>query len=185
MTLYKLFFLLFALASCSLISCSSKSVSKTEEKNESKKVVLITPKMFTYSISLEAPASIKHPHDGFWIDTSGQMTFETDQHMKNGSWKKPRGLAYLEPKDEDSLLTFIRKDAFFSIEESDVSPQCPNGDQYILQLYRSDLNKKITLHTNTCASDFNLLTGEMRKVFPQFLAFIGRLRDRYRPLFTD
>src|SRR4051812_25653100 len=104
MRLQKYYSLLIILTFCGLLSCSSKTVTKNEEKKEGVKTAPVTPKMFTYSLSLEAPATIKHPHDGFWIDTSGQMTFETDQHMKNGTWKKPRGLAYLEPKDEDTLL---------------------------------------------------------------------------------
>jgi len=184
---FRLLSIAFSLAiSSMLISCSGgKSTSSTAEKTEVKKNVSLPPQTFTYRFHFASLGSMTKPHDEIWIDTSGQMTFDTHQHMKDGTWKSPRGMAYLEPKDEDSLLAFIRQDILYSIDQSDVSPQCPDGDQYSIRLYRSDLKKELSIKTNTCAAEFNLLTGQQRKLFPAFVAYIDRLRNRYRPLYTE
>src|SRR5438045_4105453 len=104
-----------------LISCSGgKTASSTTEKTETAKQK--NPQTFTYKFYFGSLGSVTRPHDDIWIDSAGQMTFDTKQHLKSGAWKSPRGLAYLEPKDEDTLLSFIRQDALFSIEQADVSP---------------------------------------------------------------
>src|SRR4051812_45809400 len=92
----------------SLISCSgNKAISTTPSpKDTLKKVQTVSPH-FTYRFHLSAPTSMRSPHDEILIDTNGQMTYDSEQHMKNGKWKRPRGYAYLEPKDEDTLLSFI------------------------------------------------------------------------------
>jgi hypothetical protein len=186
MNFRSLLVLCFIILSALIISCGGgKSVTDSSKKIEAQKPASITPQTFTYRFHFANLGSMTKPHDEIWIDTSGQVTFNTHQHMKDGSWKSPRGFAYLEPKDEDTLLFFIRKDAMYSIEESDVSPQCPDGDQYTIRMSRSDLKKELIIQTNTCAGEYNLLTGDQRKLFPAFLAYIDRLRDRYRPLYTE
>jgi hypothetical protein len=176
--------LTLALLGC--ISCSGgKSVSSAQISTSPKTEVPAPPKSFKYRLYFGSQGSMTLPHDQIWIDSTGQMTFDTQQHMKDGSWKSPRGLAYLEPKDEDSLLRFIRQDALFSIEEADVSPQCADGDIYKIHIIRSDLAKELQIQTNTCALEFNLLTGQQRKIFSPFIAFFNRLRDKYRPLFPE
>lgn len=183
---YKILPLIFSvLLSSSIVSCSGgKSVSSIEQKKDSVKIVK-TSDRFKYRFYLGSPATANRPHDEIWIDTTGQMTYDTQQKLKNGTWKSPRGMAYLEPKDADTLFNFIKYDKFFSIEESDVSPQCPDGDLITLRIYRTDLKKELHITTNSCAAEFNLLTGDIRKIYPYFIAYIGRLRDRYRPLFTE
>jgi hypothetical protein len=175
-----LFGISFALFSCG----GSKSVSSHDSLAVAR-VPVQAPQTFKYRFYFYSLGSLTRPHDEIWIDTNGQMTFDTQQHMHDGSWKSPRGMAYLEPRDEDSLLTFIRQDALFSIDEADVTPQCPDGDQYKIRVYRSDLKKQVSFNTNTCASEFNLLVGQQRKLFPGFIAYIERLRVRYRPLYTE
>ncbi|MEP7235745.1 MAG: hypothetical protein ABI778_10665, partial [Ignavibacteriota bacterium] len=101
------------------------------------------------------------------------------------SWKEPKGLAYLEPRDEDSMLRFISHDELFTIDPADVSPLCAEGDIYTLHVIRSDLKNQLNVRTNTCVFEFNLLTGSQRKIFPELIAFINRIRDRYRPLYTE
>ncbi len=175
-----------AMLSIGLISCGGgKSIGDSSKKSEVQKTAPVSPQMVTYRFHFTSLGSATKPHDEIWIDTNGQMTFDTQQHMKDGSWRSPRGMAYLEPKDEDSLLTFVRLDILYSIDESDVSPQCPDGDQYGIRMSRSDLKKELFIKTNTCAAEYNLLTGQQRKIFPAFIAFIDRLRDRYRPLYTE
>lgn len=177
---------LFIILSISLGSCGGgKSASTTLQKTESEKVIQPIPLTFKYRFHLGTYGSETKPHDDIWIDTSGQMTFDTQQRLKNGNWKTPRGMAYLEPRDEDSLLFFISQDILFSIEQSDISPHCPNGEQFSIRIYRTDLKKELSVVTNECASEFNLLTGTQRKIFPPFIAYINRIRERYRPLFTD
>jgi hypothetical protein len=170
---------------CSCGGSKPVSATKSEQKKDSVALVKTALPKFKYRFYLGSPASAIRPHDEIWIDTNGQMTFDTQQKLKNGTWKSPRGLAYLEPKDADTLVNFLKYDQFFSIEESDVSPQCADGDQITLTIYRTDLKKELHITTNSCAAEFNLLTGDMRKLYPYFITFIGRLRDRYRPLFTE
>ena len=178
--------ILLVFLSAQLVSCSSgKSTGISQVKADTVKHVASAPQVFTYRFYFGSVGSVTKPHDEIWIDTSGQMTFDTHQHMNDGSWKSPHGIAYLEPRDEDTMLTFIKQDVLFSIDESDVTPQCPDGDQYTIRLYRSDLHKKISFRTNTCALEYNLLTGQQRKIFPAFIAFIDRMRARYRPLYTE
>ena|SRR5579872_5799938 len=182
----KFFLLTSFVVICAFVgSCSSIKPVASEKKTEEQKPAPALPQTFTYRFHFASLGSMTKPHDEIWIDTTGQMTFDTHQHLKDGSWKSPRGFAFLEPRDEDTLLFFIRKNILFSIDESDVSPQCPDGDQYIIRMYRSDLKKELFIRTNPCAGEYNLLTGEQRKIFPLFLAYIERLRDRYRPLYTD
>ena len=134
----------FLLLSAALISCSGgKSVTTSEKKVEAAKPVPVVPQRFTYRFHFIALGSATRPHDEFWIDTSGQMTFDTHQHMRDGSWKSPHGIAFLEPRDEDSLLSFIKQDVLFTIEESDVSPQCAEGDIYTFHILRSDIKKEL------------------------------------------
>ncbi|MDP4219352.1 MAG: hypothetical protein Q8916_02010 [Bacteroidota bacterium] len=177
---------IFSLILCNSVnSCSSgKSGISDTGKNSVQNSKAVSAPM-TYRFHFGASGTATKPHEEFWIDSTGKMTFDTRQHMKNGTWKTPRGLSYIEPRDEDTLLYYIKQDALFDIDESDVSPQCPEGESFALRIARSDLKKELAIITNTCASEFNLLTGQQRKIFPPFLAFLNRLRDRYRPLFTD
>ncbi len=172
--------------SAGLISCGGgKPITKVILDTEPEKRTAPIVQPLKYSFHLNASGSVTTPHDDINIDTNGQMIFDTQQHMKDGTWKSPHGMAFLEPRDEDTLLSFIKHDALFSIDESDVSPSCPDGDHYSLQIVRTDLKKRLSVRTNTCAVEYNLLTGENRKTFPAFLAFLNRLRDRYRPLYTE
>jgi len=169
-----------------VISCGSgKPIANIPRKVDSLKSAVLPNQQFKFRLHLKAAGSMTTPHDDINIDTNGQMIFDTQQHMKNGTWKSPHGMAFLEPRDEDTLFSFIKIETLFSIEESDVSPLCPDGDQYSLQIMRTDLKKGLSINTNTCAGEYNLLTGEPRKIYPAFLAYLNRLRDRYRPLFTD
>jgi len=180
------FIFLAAFFSVGLFSCSGgKSTSLSQVKSDTLKHAAASPQTFTYRFYFGSVGSMTRPHDEIWIDTSGQMTFDTHQHMHDGSWKSPHGIAYLEPRDEDSLLYFIRQDIIFSIDESDVTPLCADGDQYTIRLWRSDLKREVKFKTNTCAPEYNLLTGQLRKIFPAFIAYIDRMRTRYRPLYTD
>lgn len=138
-----------------------------------------------YSMYYRVLSSDKNQADEIFVDTTGEMRFNTHQQMKSGTWKTPAGFAYIEPADGDTLFYFVRKTSFFDIDPSDVLPECPDGDVLFFSIYRSDIKKEIKLKTNTCATDFNLLTGEQRKLFPMFIQFIQRLANRYRPRFPD
>ncbi len=176
------------LLSVIFISCGGgkpAAISSSVQKSEPTKLTAASQEKFKYRFYFGSLGSLTKPHDNIWIDTAGQMTFDTEQQLKSGGWKSPRGMSFLEPKDEDTLLFFIKQDALFTIEEADVSPQCPDGDIYTIIIYRTDIKKQLSVKTNTCAPEFNLLTGQQRKIFPALLAFIDRIRDRYRPLFTD
>ncbi len=140
---------------------------------------------FQYTFYFKVVSSLNTPDDEIMIDTNSQMRFGTHQEMANGQWRTPTGFAYLEAKDEDSLITFIKRNSLFAIEQGDVEPQCPKGDILHLMIYRRDLHKTLKLQTNPCVYDFNLLTGEQRKYFPQFIKFLQRIRDIYRPAIPE
>lgn len=177
------FIMLFA----GLLSCSrTKPVSKNEQKTESPKKITPSSLAFVYHfhVTTLGLGANKH-HDEMSIDTNGQMMFKAQQHFKNGDWKEIPGMAFIEPRDEDTLLSYLKQDALFSIGESDVTPQCPDGETYSIIMYRSDLKKEVRFKTNSCAKEFNLLFGVKRKLFPGFLSYIDRLRDKYRPQYMD
>jgi hypothetical protein len=173
--------ILFAAIAGSLASCSSpKTVSKTEAAKTADTL------SFRYRFHVLTLGALPgQHHDEIWIDTTGQMRFNSDQHRRDSTWTQVPSMAYLEPRDEDTLLSFLKHAELFSIDESDVTPQCPTGETYSFIIYRSDLKKTVRFKTNTCAAEFNLLTGVKRKLFPGFLAYVDRLRDRYRPSFMD
>src|SRR5205807_610898 len=90
--------------SAGLLSCSaSKSASSSQAStiDSVKSSPHFSPR-FIYKFYMEAWGLYTSPHDKIWIDTTGQMSFDYDQHMPSGAWKKWRGFAYLEPRDEDT-----------------------------------------------------------------------------------
>ncbi|MBS1903075.1 MAG: hypothetical protein JSS75_05165 [Bacteroidetes bacterium] len=182
-----------ALVAVSLASCQSSKQSTTQVVAQRDTSIppnaipaaKVDPRLLRYTFYFKMLASDTHPADEIFIDTSGQMRFNTHQQMKSGIWKTPTGFAYIEPADDDTLTYFVRKESLFVIDPSDVSPECPNGDIMYISFYRPDLKKEIRLKTNTCAEEYNLLTGEQRKLFPMLLAYVQRLAQRYRPLFPD
>jgi hypothetical protein len=178
---------IIAIGLCSgWISCGgTKALDKAAEKTAPKVTIPQPIHSYKYKLHLNASGSRTTSHDDINIDTNGQMIFDTQQLMKDGTWQSPHGMAFLDPRDADTLLSFIKIDALFSIDESDVSTSCPNGDRYLLQITRTDPPKKLSITTNTCSSEYNLLVGEQRKIYPAFLAYMGRLRRKYRPLFSD
>jgi hypothetical protein len=162
---------------CNSSSQSTKTTATTIEKPQVKK----SDSSFVFTLRLRAVKEMSSPYDDIFIDTNGQMIYETKQQMKNGEWRKPKGFAYLNLKDEDSLVNFISKKSLFEIDPMDVKPECPTENVLFLNIYRSDLQKTIAIETNRCAEITNLLTGEQRHYFPQFIAFLERVREAYRP----
>ncbi|MEI8134814.1 MAG: hypothetical protein WCH46_07015 [bacterium] len=140
---------------------------------------------FKYSLHLATSGSLSTPQDDFFMDTTSEYSFRTDQKMSDGTWKSPFGLGYLDPPEEDSLLRFVQNPLLYSIDENDVTPQCPEGDQYALKLYRTDTKQVLFIHTNTCSIEYNLLYGPKRKLFSQFIGYLEFLRKKYRPAFTE
>lgn len=168
-------------------SASHTSSSSSHASDTAEKPVLVTeakPEV-RFSIYMRVTASEDHPADELFIDTSGEMRFNTHQQMKTGQWKTPEGFAYVEPADADTLHFFMKHDSFLEIQPGDILPQCPGGDQLYIAVYRADLKKNVRYKTNMCAATFNLLTGEQRTLFPMFLNYMERLRNRYRPRFPD
>src|ERR1043165_2975861 len=90
---------------CNSSSQSTKTTATTIEKPQVKK----QDSSFVFTLRFRAVKEMSSPYDDFFIDTNGQMIYETKQQMKNGEWRKPKGFAYLNLKDEDSLVNFIRK----------------------------------------------------------------------------
>jgi hypothetical protein len=163
---------------CNSSSQTTKTSTATIEKPVAKKK---NDSSFVFTLRLRAVREMSSPFDDIYIDTNGQMVYETKQQMKDGQWRKPKGFAYLSIKDEDSLVNFIRKKSLFQIDPSDVKPECPAENVLFIDIYRSDLQKTLSLETNRCVENTNLLTGEQRHYFPQFIAFLEKVRVAYRP----
>ncbi|HYM20578.1 MAG TPA: hypothetical protein VEW28_06200 [Candidatus Kapabacteria bacterium] len=181
--------LLFASVLCLLGACSSPhSISKTGSIDMTNNPAIMQKSLKTsdikYVFRYRMISSTSSPNDDLFIDSTGQMTFHTTQKTMSGEVKTPTGFAYLEPADGDTLYYFIRQNLLYDIDPNNVNPQCPTGDIFSLYIYRCDSNKSIRLQTNTCAQDFNLLTGPQRKLFQQLIPFVQRLAARYRPGFT-
>jgi hypothetical protein len=176
--------IILTLSVAGICSCSSsRSTSVNLQTHDTLKTTL--PRTFVYNFYMEVYGTETTPHDKIWIDSSGQMRFDHDQLLKNGAWKPVHGLAYLDPKDEDAFLSFIKNNYLYTIHESDITPQCATGEQFVFRISRSDLQQVFSAHTNSCASEYNLLTGEARKLFTPFLEFIQYMRKKYRPEFTN
>ncbi len=160
---------------------SSRMQTSSEESSQHDTVLHRPPEAIKFSFHLKTLLSLTHPDDEINIDTNGQMIFELHQLMNSGKWRNPTGFSYMNKLDDDTLWSFIKKSSLFDVQIDDVKPECPDGDLLFISIYRSDLNKTVSFQTNTCAKDYNLLTGEQRQYFPQFLAFLQRVRDKYRP----
>ena len=177
-------YVLLLAASLGLASCSSMKNTSSDQKGSSL-AAHKGPDTIKYSFYLRVDGSMSTQPDEIFVDTTGQMTYNTQQHMRTGQWKNPTGFAYLDKTDDDTLFSYINYNKLFDVSEEDVKPQCPNGDQLFLSIYRSDINKKISIHTNTCSEEFNLLSGDVRRAFQELVAFSMRLRDKYRPRFPE
>jgi hypothetical protein len=165
-----------------LSSCSSTKTQTTTPTKVAEPVQKeVAKKNFTFSFYFLGSSTLTMPADEITVDTTGQMVFVTQQRLSDGSWTKPRGLAYLEPKDHDSLISFISDTEFFHINNEDVLEECAEGSDITFRLYRTDLTKGLELRTSTCASEYNLLVGRKRQLFKKFMAFFQDIRERYRP----
>ena len=183
---FSVFVMLLLTMAIGASSCSSsKQGSTVTATKDSTPVHIRRDTSFGYTFYFKVISSLTTPDDEIMIDTNTQMRFGTHQEMKGGVWRTPTGFSFLEPKDEDSLITFIKRNSLFEIDQNDVQPPCPQGDILYVMIYRKDLNKIVKINTNTCVYDFNLLTGEQRKYFPQFIKFLQRIRDVYRPALPD
>jgi hypothetical protein len=169
-----------------LASCSTTQTVTTKSVKAAEPVQKDTPqKRFTFSFYFLGSSTLTMPADEITVDTTGQMVFVTQQRLSDGSWTKPRGLAYLEPKDLDSLLSFISDTEFFHINNDDVLEECAEGSDIIFRLYRTDLSHGLDLKTSTCAAEYNLLVGKKRQLFKKFMVFFQDIRERYRPKIVE
>ena len=75
-------FLSAGIISIALLSCSGgKQLSPTPLRADSVKTVANPLRKFKYRFHLSTPQSLSLHHDEIWIDTTGQMTFATDQKL--------------------------------------------------------------------------------------------------------
>ena len=164
-----------------MVGCNSSQNLSSDRASAKDSVLHRDPQGIKFAFHLKTLLSLTHPDDEINIDTNGQMIFELHQQMNSGKWRNPTGFSYMTAADDDSLWSFIKRASIFEIQTEDVKPECRAGDVLQISIYRSDLNKTVSFQTNTCSKEYNLLTGEQRTYFPQFLDFLQRVRDRYRP----
>jgi hypothetical protein len=177
--------LLLIVSACHSGTQISKDIVPTDSLKATQAPPPKKPTDIKYVFHYKVINSQSSPNDDMFIDSTGQMTFSTNQQLKSGKLKNPTGFAYLEPSDDDTLYYFVRQNSLIDIEPSDVKPQCPTGDILVITLYRCDIKKWLKLETSTCAVDFNLLSSGQRKLFQQFIPFVRRLASRYRPGFLE
>jgi|CXWL01.1.fsa_nt_gi hypothetical protein len=125
------------------------------------------------------------PNDEFTIDSSGKVLFISQQQMATGEWREPKGMAFIEPDDKDTLMLFFQDSNMFKIKNEDVNTLCADGALITLRVHRTDMKQPLTLETSTCAAEYNTLYGETRKKFKKMIYFFQRFRDKYRPMYLD
>lgn len=136
-------------------------------------------------IYFKGSTTLTMPTDEFTIDTSGKVLFISQQKMASGDWREPKGVAFLEPDDKDTLNLFFGDSTMFKIKNEDVNTLCADGAIVTLRIYRTDMKQPLILETSTCAAEYNTLYGETRKKFKKMIYFFQRFRDKYRPMYLD
>lgn len=137
------------------------------------------------AIYFKGTNTLTMPNDEFTVDTSGQVLFISQQKMASGDWREPKGVAYLEPDDKDTLNMFFQDSNMFKIKTDDINMPCADGAIITLRIYRTDKKTPLSLETSTCAAEYNTLYGETRKKFKKMIYFFQRFRDKYRPMYLD
>jgi hypothetical protein len=166
-----------------LISCGQSAKTQTEVNSDKK---TITPVIQAgYEIYLLASRTAINPPDEITLDSNGQMVVISQQLMQDGTWKKPKGLAKIEPEDKALLDSLIGDDILYSISEEDVLPPCPDGADYIIKIDRKDRSRIFSLKANTCAIEENTLSGRQRPVFKKLITLFEAMRSKYRPAFFN
>ena len=171
------------LAGLILLSCGQSAKTQSEVKYESKAITPIIP--VGYEIYFLASRTSINPPDEITLDSNGQMVVISQQLMQDGTWKKPKGLAKLEPEDKAVLDSIISEDILYTISEEDVLPPCSGGADYIIKIDRKDRNRIFSLKANTCAIDENTLSGRQRAVFRKLIELFESMRVKYRPQFLN
>jgi hypothetical protein len=161
-----------------LISCQSAKQTTTE-------TTYPTPGSVGAALYFKGTSTLTMPNDEFTIDTAGRVLFTSQQLMSEGNWREPKGVAYLEPKDADTLRMLLLNDSnLYQIKSEDVNGACPEGTM-LIKLYRTDRTSPTIIETSTCAAEYNTLYGKTRKDFKVLIRFLHRCRDFYRPMYLD
>ena len=170
---------LIALASCG----TTKNTQTTLPKEE--RTISIASKAPTYNIYYYASNTLTLPNDEITIDSTAYVIYTSQQKMQTGNWRSPKGVSFLEPEDKDTLYSILSDTSLFHINSDDVSPECPDGSELRIKITRSDLRQSLAITTNTCASEYNLLSGATKKQFKRLLAYFEKMRTNYRPKYPE
>lgn len=166
-----------------LISCGPSTKTQNQVENKEKPIISIKP--VKYEVYFLASRTSVHPPDEYTIDTNGQMVIVSQQLMSDGNWKKPKGLAFLEPEDKVILDSLVADELLYTIKAEDVLPPCPDGADYSIMVVRKDKKLSLSLKTNTCAMIENTLSGSQRPIIKRLLQLFESMRGKYRPAFKD
>lgn len=161
-----------------IIGCGT---SQEVKKDEGHKEAITADIPVSYRLYFRASRTLQSPPDEVSIDTTGQMVFVTQQRMSDGTWRSPKGLAFLEPKHADSLIALITDSLLYTIRQEDVISPCPDGADYDIRIERMDKKWTLATRTNTCARTANLLTGERRQLIKRLIDLFEEIRGFYRP----
>lgn len=172
LTLFVLFF--------TLASCQSTKQTTTETKTQDENSGIPGVQLY-----FKGTNTLTLPNDEFTIDTGGQVLFISQQQMSTGNWREPKGIAYLEPDDRDTIALLLLDDVTFTIKNQDVNMPCADGALITLRVHRTDGIQSLNLQTSTCATEYNTLFGQARKNFKILIPFLQRIRDKYRPMYLD
>jgi hypothetical protein len=176
---YILFALLIALASCG----TNKNVQHTTKATQPAIVPHNTAP--AYNVYYYASSTLTLPNDEFTIDSTAYVIYTSQQKMKTGEWKSPKGFSYLDPEDKDTLYQILSDTSLFSIRSEDVSPECPDGSEVRLKIIRSDVPRTLFINSNTCSLEFNTLSGTQKKQFKRLIAYMEKIRKNYRPSYSE
>ena len=138
-----------------------------------------------YRIYFMGSRTLESPPDEITIDTNLHMTFLTQQQMQDGRWRQPKGIAMLEPADQDSLEAILHDSELYTMKQEDVYPLCPEGSEHVYRIERKDKDLLLAIKTNTCAKIVNSLNSRQRVLLRRLIDYFEKLRKNYRPQFTE
>ncbi|MDP4199706.1 MAG: hypothetical protein Q8922_03785 [Bacteroidota bacterium] len=169
------------LAACFLVSCSSKTVTRTSNDQTSRTSTAAAKAPFKFSFRISGSGLENKPYDMLLMDTNHMMGVHTTKRGKDGKFHTINALAQLEPADFDTLQQLIIKGRLYAIDSADVTQVCPEDELYQMDIVPLAEIKPVRLDFSACAADYNLLLQPERTYFRRIIDWFERIRVKYRP----
>ncbi len=140
--------------------------------------------VFTFYIS--GSGTDKKRSDTYKMDTARMMDVGTARKRKDGTWQPLTAIAYIEPKDYDSLVKILITYNLFTLDQADLVSNCIGVEMYKLSIWRMDslgkpAAKGVRAEFSDCTLDYNLLLEPQRTGLKRLIEWFDYMRPRYRP----